>query len=85
MQKYGGRYRPDFLVDNDENKWGRFRQGIEICRPEAIREVPQAKRHLIVCSFYYREIIKQLEDMGIKDYKIYVQEPEWIIRTEENQ
>lgn len=85
MKKYGGRYRPDFLVDNDENKWGRFRQGIEIRRPEAIREVPQAKRHLIVCSFYYREIIKQLEDMGIKDYKIYVQEPEWIIRTEENQ
>ncbi len=83
MKKYGGRYRPAFLVDNDENKWGRFRQGIEICRPETILEIPPSKRRLIICSFYYREIIRQLEQMGINDYKVYVQETEWILRTEE--
>lgn len=83
MKKYGGRYRPEFLVDNDENKWGRSRQGIEIRRPEEILAIPQAKRHLIICSFYYREIIKQLQEMGIGDYKVYVQEAEWILQTEE--
>lgn len=83
MKKYGGRYRPVFLVDNDENKWGRFRQGIEIRRPEAILEIPPSKRRLIICSFYYREITEQLDQMGIKDYKVYVQEMEWILRTEE--
>ena len=82
MKKYGARYRPAFLVDNDENKWGRSRMGFEIRRPEAILKVPEGKRRLIICSYYYKEIISQLEKMGIHDYKVYVQEPEWIIRTE---
>ena len=82
MKKYGARYRPAFLVDNDENKWGRRRMGIEICRPEEIAKVPENKRRLIICSFYYREIISQLNKMGIYDYKVYVQEPEWIVQTE---
>lgn len=82
MKKYGGRYRPSFVVDNDENKWGRTRMGIEIRRPEAILEVPENKRHLIICSFYYKEIEKQLEEMGIRDYHIYVQKLEWILEAE---
>lgn len=82
MKKYGAKYRPAFLVDNDENKWGRSRMGLEIRKPEAMIKVPPEKRRLIICSFYYREIISQLEGMGISDYKIYVQEPEWIIHAE---
>ena len=82
MKKYGSKYRPAFLVDNDENKWGRFRMGLEICGPEAILEVPEEKRRLIICSFYYREIAEQLEKMGIRDYKVYVQEVDWIVQSE---
>ena len=85
MKKYGDKYRPAFLVDNDENKWGRYRMGIEIKKPEEILKVPVEKRHLIICSFYYREISAQLEKMGIHDYKVYVQEMEWILQTEEQQ
>ncbi len=84
MKKYGDKYHPAFLVDNDENKWGRCRMGLEIRKPEAIHAVPAEKRHLIICSFYYREIAEQLQQMGIPAYKVYVQNPEWIIRTEEN-
>ncbi len=76
MKKYGDRYRPSFLVDNDTSKWGRTRMGIQIKEPGAIREVPEGKRHLIICSFYYREIAEQLDQMGIGGYKVYVQEPE---------
>lgn len=83
MKKYGDRYRPAFLVDNDENKWGRSRMGIPIREPKEILEVPVEKRRLIICSYYYREISTQLEEMGIHDYKVYVQEMEWILRTEE--
>ena len=83
MKKYGDKYRPDFLVDNDENKWGRSRMGIQIREPKEILEVPQEKRRLIICSYYYREISEQLDKMGIHDYKVYVQELEWILRTEE--
>ena len=82
MKKYGDRYRPSFLVDNDASKWGRTRMGIQIKEPRAIREVPEGKRHLIICSFYYREIAAQLDQMGIGGYKVYVQEPEWILQTE---
>ena len=82
MKKWGNKYRPDFLVDNDENKWGRRRQGIEIKSPKEILEVPEHKRHLIICSFYYKEIQKQLEEMGIKDYHVYVQHAQWIVDAE---
>ncbi len=85
MKKYGGKYRPAFLVDNDENKWGCSRMGIPIRRPEEILEVPEDKRRLIICSYYYREISEQLDRMGVRDYKVYVQELEWVLRTEECQ
>lgn len=83
MKKWGNRYRPDFLVDNDENKWDRQRFGIPIKSPEEILKVPEGKRRLIICSFYYKEIQKQLEEMGIRDYCVYVQHMEWILKAEE--
>lgn len=82
MKKWGSRYRPFFLVDNDENKWGRSRMGIEIKSPQAIFEIPAEKRHLIICSFYYKEIEKQLQEMGVAEYRIYVQKLEWIVAAE---
>ncbi len=83
MKKWGGRYRPAFLVDNDENKWGRQRMGIPVKSPKEILDIPKEKRRLIICSFYYKEIQKQLESMGIRDYHIYVQHMEWVIKAEE--
>lgn len=82
MKKYGGKYRPDYLIDNDENKWGRFRMGIEICSPQKLTELSKDKYHLIICSFYYKEIEKQLKAMGITDYKIYIQRKDWILEAE---
>lgn len=82
MKKYGGKYCPSFLVDNDENKWGRQRMGIEIKKPEAILEIPKHRRKLIICSYYYPEIEKQLQTMGVTEYQVYVQEPAWILEAE---
>lgn len=83
MKKYGDKYRPAFLVDNDANKWERTRLGLEIKKPEAILEIPKSKRLVIICSYYYKEIEPQLVSMGVTDYKIYVQEMEWILKSEE--
>ena len=82
MKKYGARYRPSFLVDNDDSKWEKRRMGIEIKKPEAILEVPENRRKLIICSYYYPEIEKQLQEMGVTDYQIYVQRLEWILEAE---
>ncbi len=83
MKKWGNRYRPDFLVDNDENKWDRQRFGIPIKPPKEILKVSEGRWRLIICSFYYKEIQKQLEEMGIRDYCVYVQHLEWILKSEE--
>lgn len=82
MDKYGAKYRPDFLVDNDKSKWGTKRQGIVIKNPEELTAIPQEKMRLIICSFYYRQIEKQLQDMGIGSYRIYIQEKQWIVEDE---
>ena len=83
MKKWGNRYRPDFLVDNDENKWERQRMGIPIKSPKEILKVPEKRRRLIICSFYYKEIQKQLDQMGIHDYHVYIQHMEWILKSED--
>lgn len=82
MEQYGNKYRPFCLIDNDENKWGRFRMGIEICGPQKLLELPKDRYHLIICSFYYKEIAKQLEEMGIADYKVFVRHVNWIMEAE---
>ena len=46
-------------------------------------KIPKEKRRLILCSFYYKEIEKQLAQMGIQDYCVYVQHLEWIVKSEE--
>ncbi len=83
MKKWGNRYHPDFLVDNDENKWNRQRFGIPIKSPKEILKIPEGKRRLIICSFYYKEIQRQLEEMEIRDYFVYVQHVEWVVKSEE--
>lgn len=70
-QKTGGRLRPAFYVDNDPTKWGRERQGIPIRPPEELLQVPPEKLHLIICNNYYREISRQLQQMGIQEFFVY--------------
>lgn len=83
MKKYGRSFPPAFIIDNDRQKWGTKRRGVPIREPESILDMPAKHRHLIICSIHYREIEKQLNKMGIHDYKIYVQEKEWIFADEE--
>ena len=37
MKKWGNRYRPEFLVDNDENKWDRQRLAFRLSRRRRLR------------------------------------------------
>lgn len=83
MKKYGRAYPPAFVADNDENKWGTTRRGVLIQKPETILNVSEGERHLIICSVHYRAIEQQLLQMGVKTYKVYVQERDWILEDEE--
>lgn len=83
MKKYGRAYPPAFIVDNDEKKWGTTRQGVEIIEPKKLLEMKQEQMHLIICSIHYKAIAAQLDKMGVRKYKVYVQEREWILEDEQ--
>ena len=36
LDKYGERYKVDFIIDNDREKWGKEKRGIAIKSPEEI-------------------------------------------------
>ncbi|WP_349946590.1 sugar phosphate isomerase/epimerase [Lacrimispora sp. BS-2] len=70
MGEYGKKYPPVFAVDNNACLWGTEKLGIPICNPEAILEIPEDERIVILCNAYYEEIAKQLNDMGINHYEL---------------
>ena len=63
-------YRPDFIVDNNAEKWGQRFMGIPIKPPEEILSLVPDERNVWICNLNYEIIGKQLEDMGIQ-YKCY--------------
>lgn len=79
MCKYGKKYSPSFIIDNDKNKWGTTKSGIMIKNPDELLKVDEKKRHIIICNIYYKEIEKQLAEMGIDNYYIYVQQKKWLL------
>lgn len=78
LKHEGKRFLPDFVVDNNKEKWGKNVHAIPIKQPGEILKVPREKLRVIICSIYYREIATQLRKMGIDCYYIYVQEKAWL-------
>lgn len=74
MKKHGKEYPPACIADNNKAKWGTEKMGIPIINPQKLLEIPKEKLLLILCNIYYQEIGRQVEAMGITDYRIYVQE-----------
>ena len=70
LRVWGGRYQPDFFVDNNSDLWEKERFGITVKKPEEILNVPEKERNVWICNRFYDQIGTQLEDMGIT-YKCY--------------
>lgn len=73
LAEYGDKYRPSFIVDNGKAKWGTTFNGMMIYAPDKLLTIPKDELRVIVCNIYYREISKQLEEMGIEDYYLYAE------------
>jgi len=73
LSEYGDKYRPEFIVDNGKGKWGTTFNGMMVYSPDKLLTIPKDKLRVIVCNIYYREILKQLEEMGIEDYYLYAE------------
>jgi len=66
MKCYGEKYPPLFTCDNNKELWGTNFCGLEVKPPEALRKIP-SDCGIFICNIYYREIEKQLRDMGIEN------------------
>lgn len=66
MASYGEEYPPLFTCDNNSAIWGTKVCGLEIHNPQKLMEIsPECV--IIICNSYYRDIERQLRDMGIKN------------------
>lgn len=65
MKCYGEKYPPLFTCDNNRKLWGTRFCGLEVRPPEALRELPE-DCGVLICNIYYREIEKQLRELGVK-------------------
>ena len=66
LTNYGKEYPPLFTCDNNPNRWGEDFYGLRIESPEKLRDLPE-NTGIFICNVYYREIQKQLEEMGITE------------------
>lgn len=64
MKCYGEQYPPLYTCDNNSKLWGTLFCGLEVKPPEQLRRLPEDCA-VFICNIYYREIEKQLRDMGI--------------------
>lgn len=66
MKCYGEVYPPMFTCDNNQKLWGTLFEGLEVKAPQELKELPPDCA-IFICNIYYREIEKQLRDMGVKN------------------
>lgn len=71
LRETRGKIRPIFCVDNDPKKWGGEVEGLLVKSPEILKEIPAEKLHIIICNNYFRQIGRQLKEMGITEYYVY--------------
>lgn len=64
MKCYGEEFPPLFTCDNNKARWGEQFEGLEIKPPESLKELP-TDCAIFICNIYYREIERQLREMGI--------------------
>lgn len=66
MKCYGEKYPPKFTCDNNPKLWGTNFCGLEVKAPEELKSIP-SDWGIFICNIYYREIEKQLRDLGVKN------------------
>ena len=78
LEKYGRIYAPFFLVDNNREKWGSKKCGIEIKAPDSLNRLMYGTYRVIIVIKDYEPVVRQLEAMGIREdsYRIFSREME---------
>lgn len=71
LELYGPDYEVSAIIDNKQKNWGQRLDGIEICSPEMVRDLPADSYRVLICIKNFTSILQQMQDLGIKDYCVY--------------
>lgn len=82
MNALGSQYKPIYAIDNDREKWGTKKNGVEIKSPDEIMKESNHDLMVIVCAKNADEMITQLRCMGDYEYRRMNYSNEWAIYDE---
>lgn len=71
LSQYGRDYVVEGILDNNREKWGEKLEGIPICPPEILNNMQPWEYKIIICIKNYVPVLKQIKEMGVKEYGIY--------------
>ena len=72
LEKFGLKDQVVCTFDNDPNKWGRKMFDVEVRDPARLPELLDGNSRVIIVSLWHQEMGRQLENMGIDDYYVYL-------------
>ena len=73
IQKWGEKYPPVCLSDNNKALWGEKVYGYDVIAPVKLLEKPYCDYRVMICNQYYTQVRGQLDEMGIA-YDCYYDE-----------
>ena len=73
MKNYGEKYPPLFTCDNNKALWDTEFAGLMVRNPETLKELSEDTA-VFICNLYYREIEKQLKDLGVEQIEYFSDE-----------
>ena len=71
MSRFGKEYEIEGIVDNDSSKWGQQLFNIPIYEPNYLQTLSMGSYKVIVCIKNYVPVMKQLIQLGIRDFGIF--------------
>jgi len=74
IELYAQDYPVYAVIDNNEKRQGQELQGLDgvkIQSPDILRQMKHGEYKVLICIKNYLSVMKQLEEMGIKEYSVY--------------
>ena len=72
LERFGLRDKVVCTFDNDPGKWGSMAYDVEVRDPAELPKLIDEDSRVIICSLWHQEIGRQLENMGITDYYVFL-------------
>lgn len=71
LSQFGADYEIAGILDNNREKWGMEMSQISIVSPEILKSLPAESYKVIICIKNYVPVVRQLKQLGVKNYGIY--------------